>query len=211
MRLPVVAAAALALTLGACGGGDDRGPTDPLSKESARKALITSDDMPYSWKIDLDSGVAFKGAVTKGPAECNEVLDQKITAPVVQKAAFKASDAGPFFAETITSFQGAGATQDFDTGVERLSRCTAFTVENKDGRSLKMRVEKVGEPDLGDRAVEYNIGGRVEGVSFRMNLVVAQVGQTVVGVTRYAIEDEMPQARFTALAELAVERVVAQS
>jgi hypothetical protein len=183
--IAVTFAAATALALGGCGGGDDAADagstagtaTAPATASfNAEDAVIALSDLPTGWAVDPeeddDDDDGFCGR--------DEDIPSLVGFEAASKAEAQFAEGGdvPVLVNFVGAYAPGGAEISFAKFEEIVTDCTSF---ESDGTTLK--VAPVSFPEQGDDSVPLLVSGEVEGftVSFYFVFVRVADGITLVG------------------------------
>jgi hypothetical protein len=188
----VILVAAVALALAGCADGsepDGQAPTQDntgqdgvdQSQQRVEAALLTVEDLPEGWVLDL-SGATSSSGMTTEPAECGVLLSPAhIQEPLAQaEAAFAAGPTGPFINQSVSAFDG-DAAELLGQAVDAFDRCAEFSSTDPGGVTTAFRATPLSFPSLGDRTVAVRLEGSVGPIQLVVDRIMIAAGSN--GVT----------------------------
>lgn len=232
-KLTFVLIAALGLTLSACSSGgdkDDSGKTGaiekvlskPLTEDQIKKALLTIDDMPAGWSkadddfFDEDDDEDGETESVSTNEKCQKFLDAfNAKSDVDSKqvgsgtVTFKKSEFGPFLAQSISSGKGSAAKETLDTFRDGISNCSTITETSAAGEDVKMTVNDMSFPKLGDDSVAFKVALENDFIPMEMPMVAIRSDQNLIVLLSIGIGAGIDAADLESIARKAVTRVKA--
>lgn len=219
---------AFALMIGACGGvtapsqpggstlppsAASRAPgpagfapsrTGPVADKLA-KALLTSYDVPASWKRSKD---------VRGDPEDTTICDTSLATLEQHRAklaevdvGFERGSAGPFVVQAAAAYPAGTAPRVMDSLAAAVQPCRTLTVRDEEGTLTQWELTPIPFPQLGDQTVAFREYQPVNAVAALV--VYVRRGDLVTVVITIAIRAPVDRAQAERFARRADEKLAA--
>jgi hypothetical protein len=176
-----------------------------LSAATAKRALLTLDDMPTGWTQEKPDPDEDDQTVTpKACAGVFDALDEHD--PLAEaEASFSAGDFGPSLEHSVSSWPKSQSQALKQIG-DALRKCPKFTSTSKDSTSVTFEATGLSFPNLGDRTLALRLKGKSDGIGVVADIVYVAKGTNAVVLTTTGLQP-LDGATFERLARTAIARL----